>query len=35
MTDYYVGIDIHKTEAQVTVLDDEGHGQVSIEHLPL
>ena len=22
--DYYVGIDLHKTEAQVTVLDDEG-----------
>ena len=24
MTDYYVGIDVHKTEAQVAVLDDEG-----------
>jgi transposase len=24
MTDYYVGIDVHKTEAQVAVLNDEG-----------
>jgi predicted NBD/HSP70 family sugar kinase len=24
MTDYFLGIDVHKTEAQVAVLDDEG-----------
>ena len=24
MTDYYLGVDVHKTKSQVAVLDDEG-----------